>query len=243
MKDKEILLNEDERLDEIKDGYFIVQNKNLYCFNSDSVFLANYIESKKTDKVLEIGAGTGIISMILAIKKNIERIDAIEIQTEYYELLKKSIKLNSLEKKINSINIDFNEYNDNYSSYDIIVTNPPYFKVGKGFISKNDKIDIARHEIKINLEDIVSKSKKLLRCRGKFYIVLKTNRIQELMYLLEKYNFSTKKILFLKPNKNKKADTFILEAIKDGNTESKIDYLEIYDLDGKYTKEALKYYE
>lgn len=243
MKDKEILLNEDERLDEIKDGYFIVQNKNLYCFNSDSVFLANYIESKKTDKVLEIGAGTGIISMILAIKKNIERIDAIEIQKEYYELLKKSIKLNSLEKKINSINIDFNEYNDNYSSYDIIVTNPPYFKVGKGFISKNDKIDIARHEIKINLEDIVSKSKKLLRCRGKFYIVLKTNRIQELMYLLEKYNFSTKKILFLKPNKNKKADTFILEAIKDGNTESKIDYLEIYDLEGKYTKEALKYYE
>ena len=243
MKDKKILLNEDERLDEIKDGYFIVQNKNLYCFNSDSVFLANYIESKKTDKVLEIGAGTGIISMILAIKKNIERIDAIEIQKEYYELLKKSIKLNSLEKKINSINIDFNEYNDNYSSYDIIVTNPPYFKVGKGFISKNDKIDIARHEIKINLEDIVSKSKKLLRCRGKFYIVLKTNRLQELMYLLEKYNFSTKKILFLKPNKNKQADTFILEAIKDGNTESKIDYLEIYDLDGKHTKEALKYYE
>lgn len=239
----EILLNENERLDELNKDNYIIQNKDLYCFNSDSIFLANYINTKKKDKILEIGSGTGVISIILAIKKQFEKIDSIEIQKEYFDLFLRSIKLNKLEEKINPINIDFNLYDKNYSNYDIIVTNPPYYKVGNGFTSNNSKIDIARHEIKLTIEEIISKSKKLLKCRGKLYIILKTDRLQELLYLLEKYNFSTKNILFLKPNKNKKADTFILEAIKDGNTEIKVDYLQIYDDKGNYTKEALKYYE
>ena len=91
----------DERIEDLQcQGLKIVQNKKLYTFTSDSVILANYAKTKSKDVVVEIGAGSGVVSILLQAKNQLNKIYAFEIQPEMQDLCEKNIKLNNLEEKI-----------------------------------------------------------------------------------------------------------------------------------------------
>ena len=92
----DFILEKGERIEDLQcDGLKIVQNKNLYTFTSDSVVLANFIQSKKKDVCVEIGAGSGVISILLSAKTNFEKIFAFELQTSMSKLLEKNIHARS----------------------------------------------------------------------------------------------------------------------------------------------------
>lgn len=233
---------------EIREDYLQIKNATIkqfvdgYCFTSDAVFLANYIKTRKKDVVLDIGTGSGIIPLIVALKKDVSKIIGIEIQEEYAKLATQNVRDNNLQDKIEIVTADIKDFKIGYK-VDCIVCNPPYFKVKQGFHCENDEKKIAKTEVKIELRQIVNISKKSLQSNGKLYVILKIDRMQELFSLLTENKFSVKSVLLLKPTKNKKPDSFIVEAILNGKTTMHIDILTVYDETGKLTNEAQKYYE
>lgn len=225
--------------------YIIYQDDNLYKFNLDSLLIAYFTAIKPTIKqIVDLGAGNGAISLYLTLKTK-ANITAVEIQEKLYDLLVKSININNLNEFINPLNIDMLNIT-NYikpNSVDIVVCNPPYFKVSKDSnLSLNESLNIARHEVKITLKDIIQTSSKILKNKGSFNIVHRPERMVEIIELFKTYNIMPKRICFVYPKVGSNATNILIEGIKDGKDNSLeiLEPLYIYNNDGSWSKESLE---
>lgn len=208
-------------------GLYIYQNEEFFKFSLDSILLAEYVNAKEGDKILDLCTGNAPIPLILATKYDNIKIDAIELQEEVYLLAQKSIKENKLENIINVINKDIKNI-ELEKKYDIITCNPPYFKVDKNSLLNDNKIkSIARHEVAINLPDLIKIVNANIKEKGSFYIVHKPNRLTETISLLENHNFGIRKICFVFTGENKNAEFFLLEATKNMKSDTKITFKNI----------------
>ena len=243
---EKIELKENERIDDLEyKGLKIIQNKEGFCFGIDSVLLSDFAKNIKKDSVVDIGTGTGIISILLSKKAEIKKIYGIEIQEEVADMAKRSVKLNDLQDKIQIINKNikniFEEIEPN--KIDAIVTNPPYMKLNTG--AKNEEIKklISRHEVECNLEDIIKISYKLLKSKGEFYMVHRAERIVDILYNLRKYKLEPKEIRFIHSKVGKEPNLVLIKDVKDAGEHLIIDSpLVVYNNDGTYTDEILKIY-
>ncbi len=204
-------------------GYKIVQNSDYFKFSLDSMLLANFVGINMSDsKLLDFCTGNCPIPIILS--NSIKNIVAFEVQKEIYELGDESLKLNNI-NNVRLINDDIknigNYYNDGY--FDIITCNPPYFKViDSSKINDNSVKAIARHEILIKLDDIVSLAYKYLRDKGKLYMVYRPDRLMELLKLFDKYKFGVKKLQCCYNNSESLSSMILIEAMKNGQDDLKI---------------------
>lgn len=204
-------------------GYKIVQNSDYFKFSLDSMLLANFVGINMSDsKLLDFCTGNCPIPIILS--NSIKNIVAFEVQKEIYELGDESLKLNNI-NNVKLINDDIknigNYYEEGY--FDIITCNPPYFKViDSSRINENNVKAIARHEILIKLEDIVSLAYKYLRNKGKLYIVYRPDRLMELLKLFDKYKFGVKKLQCCYNNSDSLSSMILIEAMKNGQDDLKI---------------------
>lgn len=204
-------------------GYKIVQKSDYFKFSLDSMLLANFVNINMADsKLLDFCTGNCPIPIILS--NSIKNIVAFEVQKEIYELGDESLTLNNINnvKLINdNIKNIGNYYEEGY--FDIITCNPPYFKViDSSRINDNNVKAIARHEILIKLEDIVSLAYKFLRDKGKLYIVYRPDRLMELLKLFDKYKFGVKKLQCCYNNSDSLSSMILIEAMKNGHDDLKI---------------------
>lgn len=204
-------------------GYKIVQKSDYFKFSLDSMLLANFVNINMADsKLLDFCTGNCPIPIILS--NSIKNIVAFEVQKEIYELGDESLTLNNI-NNVKLINDDIknigNYYEEGY--FDIITCNPPYFKViDSSRINDNCVKAIARHEILIKLEDIVSLAYKFLRDKGKLYIVYRPDRLMELLKLFDKYKFGVKKLQCCYNNSDSLSSMILIEAMKNGHDDLKI---------------------
>lgn len=204
-------------------GYKIVQKSDYFKFSLDSMLLANFVNINMADsKLLDFCTGNCPIPIILS--NSIKNIVAFEVQKEIYELGDESLTLNNI-NNVKLINDDIknigNYYEEGY--FDIITCNPPYFKViNSSRINDNNVKAIARHEILIKLEDIVSLAYKFLRDKGKLYIVYRPDRLMELLKLFDKYKFGVKKLQCCYNNSESLSSMILIEAMKNGQDDLKI---------------------
>lgn len=204
-------------------GYKIVQKSDYFKFSLDSMLLANFVNINMADsKLLDFCTGNCPIPIILS--NSIKNIVAFEVQKEIYELGDESLTLNNI-NNVKLINDDIknigNYYEEGY--FDIITCNPPYFKViDSSRINDNNVKAIARHEILIKLEDIVSLAYKFLRDKGKLYIVYRPDRLMELLKLFDKYKFGVKKLQCCYDNSDSLSSMILIEAMKNGHDDLKI---------------------
>ena len=203
--------------------YKIVQKSDYFKFSLDSMLLANFVNINMADsKLLDFCTGNCPIPIILS--NSIKNIVAFEVQKEIYELGDESLTLNNI-NNVKLINDDIknigNYYEEGY--FDIITCNPPYFKViDSSRINDNSVKAIARHEILIKLEDIVSLAYKFLRDKGKLYIVYRPDRLMELLKLFDKYKFGVKKLQCCYNNSDSLSSMILIEAMKNGHDDLKI---------------------
>jgi len=225
----------------------IYQNEDMFKFSIDSILLPNFVTiSSKAKKILDIGTGNAIIPIVLTTKtKSI--IDAVEIQKDVFELGQKSIKLNNLENQININNEDIKEYYKKLESdiYDTITCNPPFFKVkDESRINISDYKSYARHELSLNIDDIMLIAKKLLKNNGNIAIVHRTERLIDIIESMKKNNIEPKKIQFVYSKKASPSNILLIEGTKNGNPGVKIlPPLYLHNEDGSYSDEVLKYFE
>lgn len=128
-------------------------------------------------------------------------------------------------------------------SADIIVCNPPYKPVGTGIQNENIVKYLARYEVECKLEDIFSSASKLLKSRGKLYLVHKPERIVDLLAFARNYQLEAKRIKFVYPTLEKVASIVLIEYVKDGGNEAKVlEPLIEYDKELHYTDEIYQIY-
>lgn len=234
------------RLDDLQiKNYFIYQDTDTFCFGVDAVLLANFAIKyiNKNDNYIDLCTGSGVIPILIYAKKGNENIKAVEIDSEMCGVIKKSLDYNKIDN-IEIINEDIKQLDKSlYNKFDSLSVNPPYYKVNSGEVSINNKKSYARHEILCDFEDVVKISSKLLKDKGKFFLVHRTSRFEEIMLTLNKYNFAVKDIMFIYPKKGKNSNLFLLKAVKNGKYGVNIlPSMVMYDENNKYTKEFLRYY-
>ncbi len=222
----------------------IVQNKDYFNFSLDSVLLPYFVQiNPSTKRILDLCTGNAPIPMILSLKTDAE-IFGVELQKEIFDLAKQSIDLNKQFKNIKLINEDVKNISNLYETdyFDIITCNPPYFKKQENSIINNNKIkSIARHEIEINLEDIIKVSKKLLKNGGSLNLIHRTDRLIEIIYLMKLNNIEPKRIRFIYPKNGKESNLVLIDGRKNGSTGLKIlPPLYVHNEDGSYTDEVLE---
>ncbi|MCR4610636.1 MAG: tRNA1(Val) (adenine(37)-N6)-methyltransferase [Lachnospiraceae bacterium] len=240
------LLHENERLDELnRNGYKIIQHPKRFCFGIDAVLLGAFSMVREGEKVLDIGTGTGVIPILMEARYGGTDYTGIEIQSEVADMAKRSVEYNNLSDKIRIDNADVKDAVDLYgtSNFDVITTNPPYMTVSRGIVNPNDTKAISRHEVSVTIEDIARISSKLLREKGRFYMVHRPNRLMEIIVVLGKYDLEVKRLRMVHPYIDKDANMMLIEASYKGGAFMKVEKpLIVYNADGQYTNEVKKLY-
>ena len=156
----------------------------------------------------------------------------------------RSVELNNLQNIMQILNEDVKSLSLEKNSFDYVVTNPPYKKIGTGIINKEDKQIISRHETTVNLDEWLKVASNLLKDNGAIYMVHRPERLNEIIENLRKYRLEPKRIRFVYPKVSKDANLVLIKAVKYANSFLKVEKpLIIYNEDGSYTDEILKIYE
>ena len=243
----ENFLKENERIDDLEfKGLKIIQDKTGFCFGIDAVLLSDFAKDIKKDaKVVDLGTGTGIISILLSSKTKLSKIIGVEVQKNVADMANRSVKLNNLEDKIEIYNANIKQLKNEFEagSMDAIVTNPPYKKNDTGILNVEEKKLVSRHEIKANLEDFIEISSYLLRNGAPLYMIHRPERLAEIFNTLKQYNLEPKVMRLIYPKINKEPNLVLIKATKGGKEFLKVlEPLVVYDENGKYTNEILQIY-
>ena len=179
--------------------------------------------------------------LLLCRKEEINLITAVEIETEIAKMFEKTIEINSLESKIKLINIDIKNYKE--EPFDMIISNPPYMKLNEGYVSPHDYRAGARHEVNLDLKELLINGKRLLKNGGSFNLVYRTNRFIEVLDESKILNLNVKRVRFIYSKPNQSSDLFMIEMIKGFKCACVVEEpLYIYNEHGEYTEELKKYY-
>lgn len=218
--EKEIELNENERIDDLQyKGLKIIQNNDGFCFGIDSVILSDFAKNiKENSDVVDLGTGTGILGLLLCGKTKLRTITGIEIQEDVAKMAEKSIKLNELENRFKIFNVNINNvFKENLlekNKFDVVIMNPPYKELGSGITNENKSKLIARHEITATLEDFVKTAAALLKDKGELYIVHKPERTVDIITKLRENKLEPKELKVVYSRKDTDASLILIKAVK-----------------------------
>lgn len=223
-------------------GLKIYQDSEKFKFSLDSLLLAEFVDIKNSDtQIVDFCSGNAPIPLILASKYH-KRIIGIEIQKDIYELAIKSIKVNNMVNMVEIINANVKDATQYLKSntIDVITCNPPFFKVNKTtLVSKDFEKARARHEISINLEEIFKTATNLLKSNGKFYLVHRPERLQEIMKYASNCQLAVKEIKFISSYSEDYAIMVLLKFVKNGQIGTKVS-TKVINRETKTYKEIFK---
>lgn len=235
-------LKDDERLDYLlAENLRIIQSPSVFAFSIDAVLLARFVYVPiQKGNLIDLCSGNGVIPLFLSTRTK-GKITAVEIQERLADMAQRSVEYNGLQEQITMVHGDIKEMPGKlgHGKFDVVTCNPPYFKTpAKGEINENEHLAIARHEILCTLEDVVRVSSQLVKQGGKVAFVHRPGRLIDMISLMKQYRLEPKRVQFVYPKKGKEANTFLIEAVKDGKPDLKIlSPLYVYNEDNEYTKE------
>ncbi|MED9967943.1 MAG: tRNA1(Val) (adenine(37)-N6)-methyltransferase [Blautia sp.] len=241
----ENLIKERERLDDLQNGCFIIQDPEKFCFGMDAVLLSGFAKIKKNENVLDMGTGTGIIPILLKSKTAGRHFTGLEIQEECAQMAERSVRYNHMEEDVSIVQGDIKEAAGIFgaASFHVVTCNPPYMIGQHGLTNPHMPKAIARHEVLCTLEDVVSQTSKLLTDRGRFYMVHRPFRLAEIMNVLTKYHLEPKRMQLVYPYIDREPNMVLIEALKGGNSRITVEPpLIVYEKPGVYTKNILDIY-
>ncbi len=224
----------------------VMQNRTGYRFSIDAVLLAYHAAPRSGDKVLDLGTGCGIISLIMACRRSDLRIYAVEVQTELADLAATNVNQNQLEDRIDVLCTDMKLLTPQmtFGPCDLIVSNPPYHRPGSGRINPDAQRAVARHEIKASLLDVLQTTRRMLRTAGRFVTIYTAERTTDILSQMRIEQIEPKMIRMIHSNRDTEAKLILIEAVKGGRPGLKVaPSLIVYDEKGDYTDDVQQMFE
>ena len=199
-----------ERIDHVNDSLSLIQKTDGLTFGTDALLLAGYVSGRHKLGV-ELGAGSGIISMLLLTREKAASVTAIEIQDEYAELTRRNAELNSLAERLTVVCTDVRDVKGDGTA-DVVFTNPPYMRNDSGKANLADKKNIARHEVFGGISDFCHAAKRLLKFGGSFYAVYRTDRLCDLLYEMRVVGIEPKRMTLVHANAESEPSMALVEG-------------------------------
>jgi len=239
-----VSLKENEKIEDLGHGYYIIQNPLYFPFGTDAILLADFARLEQGERAVDLGTGCGIIPILMCARTRGIHITGVEIQQPLAEMAKRSVVLNGLEKSIEILEGDLKEAAKYIKpGADAVIANPPYEKAGTGKESPNAHLNIAKREVMCTLEDVVKTASKLLRTGGRFYLIHRTERLPELMERMRRYSVEPKRVMLVSQRWGEAPNFALVEGRKGAGEGAKfLPTLALYEQDGSYTPEAKKIY-
>ena len=203
----------------------VYQFQDGFKFSLDSILLAEFAEIRKNDEhIIDLCTGNGVIPILLAHKYQ-KIVTGVEIQAEIAQLARESVAYNSMDSMVTILEKDVLELKNYFpgNNFDVVLSNPPYFKYHHTkFVNDNEMKGIARHELKISLEQLVEMASYLLKSKGRFYLVHIPERLEEICVYAHKYGFSVKQIQFVSSKDGEAPIIVLVCLVKDGKFGCKV---------------------
>ena len=222
----------------------IIQNDSGYRYSIEPFLLVDFVILRPGYEVLDIGTGCGVIPVLMINREPDLKITGVEIQGSAATIAKKNASKNK--NRIKILDGDFLDQNLTFfkEQFDLIISNPPYRKINSGRINLDEKKAVARHELKLNLQDMLEKAKHFLKKGGHITLTYPSNRLQETLRELENQKLFPSRIRFIHGNKNAEAKIFLVDAIKGKKSDLIVDSpLYVYNRGERYTKEMQDIYD
>ena len=237
----------DYTTDTFFDGQLQVkQDRGGYRFSIDAVLLASQAAPRPEDTVLDLGAGCGIISLIMAHRNQDIMVYAVEVQAELARLAAANVKDNQLQNRITVLDTDMKTLRPDMTAglVDMVVCNPPYRRPGSGRLNPNQQRAIARHELRANLQDVIASTRRMLKTTGRFVTIYTAERLVDILCQMRAGSIEPKFIRTIHSDVHSEAKLVLVEGTKDGNPGLKIaPPLILYQDNGDYTTEVQRMFE
>ena len=206
-----------ERLDKFLDGRLcVIQSVRGYRFSIDAVLLARFVAIKSMDVVVDLGAGCGIISLLLLLEKPVGYMVALEIQKNPADQALRNTFLNGFEGRMGVLLGDLRQVPLRRCIADVVVCNPPFRRQGSGRVNPDPQRAIARHEIMASLNDILSAASSVLKPKGRVALIYPAGRLVDLLVRMRAFDFEPKRIQLIHPFAGKEAKLVLVEGARGG---------------------------
>lgn len=237
-----IELKENERIDYmLGEQLKIIQDGQSFAFSLDTLLLAYWAKEaiKNRSKVVELCSGNAAASLYMA-AFNKAHYDDVELQEDIVSKARRSVELNDMQDRITVHQGNVKDAGSflRKDSYDVVVVNPPYFKAPAGHKLNPDRSKaIARHELEINLEEIIAVSAGLLKMKGKMFMVHRPERLGEIINYGFKHDLAVKTVQPFVSRRGQDANLVIVEAVRSGKGDGLVlrDAIEVHEADGSNT--------
>ncbi|RLB32450.1 MAG: SAM-dependent methyltransferase [Deltaproteobacteria bacterium] len=217
------LLRPNETIDEFMNGRLrLIQSKNGYRFSIDAVLVSEFVSTKPGDIVVDLGAGCGVISLLLLLTRDIAYAVGIEIQPDLADQARRNAALNGFSNKMGIVLADIRSLPLAPCIADVIVCNPPYRRKNSGRVNPDLQRAIARHELKATLDDIVESSERILKPGGKLAIIYPAGRLVDLLVRMRSLGLEPKRARVIYPTIQSESKMVLVEANKGGKAGLKI---------------------
>jgi tRNA1Val (adenine37-N6)-methyltransferase len=234
--------DENETRDTILDGSItLIQPKHGYRFSVEAILLGRFARARTRERVLELGAGCGVVSIMIAALYRPREVVAIELQPPLAAMIPRNAEANSLES-VKAVCADLRQKKIagvEPASFDLVVANPPYRAAASGRENPDHSRRMARGEGAAALLDFVAAARRYARIGGRVAFVFTARRSAELISTMRSKQLEPKRIRFMHSQVGRPASVVLIEARVGGGIEVAIEPpLILYDRPGIYTAEA-----
>jgi len=234
--------SETETRDTILNGSItLIQPRHGYRFSVDAILLGRFARAKARDRVLELGAGCGVVSIMIASLYRPREVVALEIQPTLAAMVERNAAINGLQS-VRSLCADLRSKSIRGlapASFDLVVANPPYRAAATGRESPDHGRRLARSESVGTLQDFVVAARRYVRRSGRVAFVFAARRSAELISSMRANKLEPKRVRFVHPQIGMPASVILVEARAGGGIEAAIEPpLVLYESPGIYTAEA-----
>ncbi len=212
------MIKDDERKDRVNENVTLIQKKNGLTFGTDAYLLHAYMKKKPGGLAVELGAGSGIVSLLALTREKFAHVHAIEVQPAFAALMERNAAENHLSDRLTVHGKDLRKLAsaDIGREADVVFANPPYMKVGNGKKNQFEEKYAARHEVFGEILDFCQAAFRLLRYGGSFYLVYRPDRLSDLMAALRQSSFEPKRMTFVHADISHAPSLVLIEAKKGG---------------------------